>query len=125
MIEIVNGIEYTYVRIKSKAGIIRGAVPIGNDIVYPPLGKPRSKDEYAARGVDFVSKHKDGYKNEDYYKDMCEAYRNSLIWHKVVSIDSVRGKYNRNAIEFYKQHAGLEEKDAKQVKEHYAKEEKK
>jgi len=124
MIEIVNGVEYTHVRIKPKSGVIRGAVPIGNDIVYPSLAKPLSKDEYASRGVDFVSREKDGDKNEDYYKAMLKIYEESKDWRKVVSVDSARNKDNRRAIAFYKQHAGLEEKDEKQVKEYYEKKDK-
>jgi len=125
MIEVINVVEYTYVRIKSKEGVIRGAVPIGSDIVYPPLAKPLSKDEYASRGVDFVSKIKDGDKNVDYYKAMLKAYEFSKGWRKVVSVDIGRNKNNRMAIAFYSKHAGLEEKDAIKVKEYYAKKEKK
>jgi len=125
MIEIVNGVEYTFVRIKSKEGVISGAVPIGNDIVYPPLAKPLSKDEYASRGVDFVSREKDGDRNVDYYKAMLKAHEKSKDWCKVVSIDAERGFNNRRAIEFYKKYAGLEEKDEKKVKEYYAGKEKK
>ena len=125
MIEVVNGVEYTFVRIKPKAGVIRGAVAIGNDIVYPPLGKPLPKEEYAKRGVDFVSKEKDGDKNVDYYAAMMKAYEDSKDWLKVVSVDANQGKNNRNAIGFYKKNAGLEEKDDKTVKEYYAKKDKK
>ena len=125
MIEVVNGVEYTYVRIKPKSGVIRGAVPIGNDLVYPPLAKPLPKDTYASRGVDFVSQEKDGGKNADYYSAMVKAYEKSKDWCKVVSADPERNKNNRKAIDFYKKHAGLEEKDEKEVEDYYAKKEKK
>ena len=125
MIEVVNGVEYTFVRIKPKAGVIRGGVAIGNDIVYPPLGKPLPKEEYAKRGVDFVSKEKDGDKNMDYYADMVKAYEKSKDWLKVVSVDNNQGKDNRKVIEFYKKNAGLEEKDEKAVREYYDKKNKK
>lgn len=120
MIEVVNGVEYTHVRIRPKEGVIRGAVPIGNDIVYPQLAKPLSKEEYASRGVDFVSREKDGDKNADYYAAMLKAYEESKGWRKVVSVDAARDINNRRAIEFYKQHAGLEEKDDKEVEKYYA-----
>jgi len=125
MIEVVNGVEYTFVRIKPKVGVIRGAVTIGNDIVYPPLGKPLPREEYAKRGVDFVSKEKDGDKNVDYYADMMKTYGKSKDWLKVVSVDAKQAKNNRTAIAFYKENAGLEEKDAKEVKEYYDKKDKK
>ena len=125
MIELVNAIEYTYVRIKPKEGVIRGAVTIGSDLVYPPLRKPMPKEEYAKRGVDFVSKVKDGDKNADYYAAMMKTYERSKDWHKVVSVDANQGRNNRGTIEFYKKNAGLEEKDGKEVKEYYAKKEKK
>lgn len=125
MIEPINEVEYTYVRIKPKAGVINGAIPIGNDIIYPPLAKPSSKEEYASRGVDFVSREKDGDKNADYYKAMLEAYEESKEWRKVVSVDAARGRNNRKAIAFYKKNAGLEEKDDKKVKEYYGKKDKK
>jgi len=124
MIEVINEVEYTYVRIKPKKNVIRGGVPIGDDIVYPPLGKPLSKDEYAGRGVDFVSREKDGDKNADYYKDMIKAYEKSKDWCRVVSKDPGKGKDNRKVIVFYKKHAGLEEKDEKAVKEYYEKKKK-
>ena len=66
MIEVINGVEYTHVRIKPKEGVIRGAVAIGKDIIYPPTAKPLSKGEYAGRGVDFVSREKDGDKHVEY-----------------------------------------------------------
>lgn len=125
MIEVINRIEYTYVRVRPKEEVIRGAVAIGNDIVYPPLGKPLPKEEYAKRGVDFVSKMKDGDKNVDYYNDMMKAYEQSKGWHRVVSVDENKGISNRNTIAFYKKNAGLEEKDAKEVKEYYDKKDKK
>jgi len=125
MIEVINEVEYTHVRIKPKKGVIRGGVPIGDDIVYPPLGRPLSRDEYAGRGVDFVSREKDGDKNVDYYKAMLKAYEESKGWRKVVSADAARGRNNRKAIAFYKKHAGLEEKDEKEVAEYYAKKDKK
>jgi len=121
MIELIGGIEYTYVKINPKKGVVRGAIAIGNDIVYPPLGKPLSRDEYANRGVDFVSKIKDGDKNIDYYNQMMKAYEVSKGWHKVVSINKDKGIDNRGAIAFYKKNAGLEEKDAEDVKKHYSK----
>ena len=124
MIEVVNGVEYTYVRIKAKEGVIRGAVPIGKDIVYPPTAKSLSKGEYAGRGVDFVSREKDGDKNMDYYEAMLKAYEESKDWRKVVSKDPERGEDNRKAIAFYKENAGLEEKDGVKVKEYYEKKEK-
>jgi len=125
MIEVINEVEYTYVRIRPKTGVVRGAVPIGDDIVYPPTAEPLSKDEYAGRGVDFVSREKDRDKNADYYKAMLKAHEVSKEWRKVVSTDAARGRDNRKSIAFYKKHAGLEEKDEKEVKEHYAKKEKK
>jgi len=125
MIEIVNEIEYTYVRIKPKTGVVRGAVCIGNDLVYPPLGEPLSREEYAKRGVDFVSQAKGGGENADYYRNMKKAYELSKDWCKVVSVDGIRGKDNRGTIAFYKKHGGLEEKDEAKVKEFYAKKEKK
>lgn len=120
MIELIGGIEYTHVRIKPKEGVIRGAMAIGNDIIYPPLGKPLSREEYAKRGVDFVSKVRDGDKNADYYKDMTRAYEKSKDWNRVISVDENKGISNRVAIAFYKRNAGLEEKDADEVKKYYA-----
>ena len=125
MIEVINEVEYTHVRIRPQEGMIRGAVPIGDDIVYPPLAEPLSKDEYASRGVDFVSREKDGDKNVDYYKAMKNAYNDSKKWHRVVSADPNRGRNNRKTILFSKKNAGLEEKDEKEVREYYAKKEKK
>ena len=124
MIEVINGVEHTYVRIKPKEGMIRGAVPIGKDIVYPPTAKPLSKGEYAGRGVDFVSREKDGDKNVDYYKAMLKAYEESKGWRKVVSVDPGRGEDNRRVIAFYKEKAGLEEQDSAKVRDYYAKKEK-
>ena len=125
MIEVVNGIEYTYVRVKPETAVVSGAVAIGNDIVYPPLKKPLPREEYAKYGVDFVSQSKGGGENADYYRDMKKAYEKSRDWHKVVSIDSIKGKNNRKTIEFYKKNAGLEERDEAKVKEYYANKDKK
>ena len=121
MIEVVNEIEYTYVRTKSEEGVIRGGVLIGNDFVYPPLAKPLPKKTYEDRGVDFTSKSKGSDESADHYDNMVAAHKKSLKWVRVVSVNNRTREDNRGTVEFYKKNGGLEERDGAKVREYYEK----
>ena len=115
-----SGVEYTEVRV-----VGWGAIPIGHDIVYPPLNKPPTKEALEAHGVKLTDGSADAVKNLNYYDKMVKEYKLSLTrWTKVVSRDPNRGIDNRMLIGFYKARKELMEKDEKQVKEWYEKKEK-
>jgi len=111
-----NGVEYTMVRVMGK-----GAIPIGHDIVYPPLSKPPTKEEFEGRGVELTTKTTNAERNLNYHNKMVREYKDSLTrWTRVVSRDPNRGIDNRPFIEFYKTRKLMIEKDSAEVKKYYS-----
>ncbi len=112
-----NGVEYTEVK-----AVSMGAIPIGHDIVYPPLNKPPKKEDLEGHGIEMSTGTPEAAKNIRYYDSVVKRYKDSLTkWFEVVSVDPNRGIDNRRLIEFYKARKELVEKDPKQVKEWYEK----
>ena len=110
-----NGVEYTEVK-----AVSMGAIAIGSDIVYPPLKKPPSKEEFESHGIELSTGTREAGINLKNYDEMVERYKGSLKgWTRVVSKDSNRGIDNRSLIEFYKGREELVEKDEKEVRKYY------